>query len=73
MRNGGLLTTPPPTTMIMPESNITSIVWTTSAATIVEMDATTEFDDSPEADTIRRCDESDRTRYIPECTGVRKY
>ena len=35
VRNGGLLTSPPPTTMIMPESNTTSIVWTTSATKIV--------------------------------------
>ena len=35
VRHGGLLTNPPPTTMILPESNTTSIVWTTSATTIV--------------------------------------
>ena len=54
--------------MIMPESNTTSIVWTTS-----KDDTTTEFDDSPEADLIRKCDEADRTGNIPECTWVRKY
>ena len=37
-----------------------------------ETNVTTEFDDSPEADTIRRCDEADRTGVIPEC-WVRKY
>ena len=68
MRNGGLLTSPPPTTMIMPESNTTSIVWTTS-----KDDTPPEFDDSPEADLIRKCDEADRTGNIPECTWVRKY
>ena len=73
VRHGGLLTNPPPTTMIMPESNTTSIVWTTSATTIVEMDATTEFDDSPEAHAIRKCDEADRTGVFPECTWVREY
>ena len=72
VRNGGLLTNPPPTTMIMPESNTTSIVWTTSkddsTANVI-----TEFDDSPEADAIRKCDEADRTGDIPECTWVRKF
>ena len=51
VRNGGLLTSPPPTTMIMPESNTTSIVWTTSATTIVEMNAATTIinpEDNPE-------------------------
>ena len=88
VRNGGLLTTPQPATMILPESNTTSIVWTTSACTtrawsssawttsattIVEMNAATEFDDSPEADAIRKCDEADRTGVFPECTWVREY
>ena len=38
---------------------------------INETNVTTEFDDSPEADTIRKCDESDRTGDIPWCTWVR--
>ena len=36
-------------------------------------DVVTEFDDSPEADMIRKCDEADRTGEIPECTWVRTY
>ena len=38
-----------------------------------EKHAATEYDDSPEADMIRKCDEADRTGEIPECTWVRKY
>ena len=71
VRDGGLLTTPPPRTMIWPENNTTSIVWTTSATTIVEINAATEFNYSPEADAIRKCDEADRTGDIPDCTWVR--
>ena len=72
MRNSGLFTIPPLTTMIIPESNTTTYFLTTSATMIVEMNATTEFDDSEEADTIRKCDEADRTGDIPDCTWVRK-
>ena len=38
-----------------------------------EMNATTEFDDSPEADAIRKYDDADRIGDISECTWVRKY
>ena len=38
-----------------------------------EINVVTEFDDSPEAEMIRKCDEADRTGEIPECTWVRKY
>ena len=68
VRNGGLLTTPLPTTMIMAESSTTSIVFTTSVTTITnrdvekvtneclnEIDVATEFDDSPEVDMIIKC------------------
>ena len=72
-RYGGLLNTPPLTTIIIPERNTPTDFLTTSATTIVEMNATTEFDDSEEADAIRKCDEADRTGEIPECTWVRKY
>ena len=69
---------PPPTTMIMPESNTTTIVTTIIASPndddlSNETNVTTEFDDSPEADAIRKCDEADRTGVIPDCTWVRKY
>ena len=61
VRTGGLLTRPPP------ESN--SIVFTSSFTTITNH--LTVFDDSPEADLIRICDEVDRTGKI--CAWVRTY
>ena len=60
MRTGGLLSPPPP------ESN--SIVFTSSFTKITNH--LTEFDDSPEAVWIKRCDEADRTGVIPECTRI---
>ena len=76
LRPGGLpsIPTSPPTS-----------VFHTSVATITnheieevnddlfnEIDALSEFDDFPEADMIRKCDEADRTGEILECTWVRK-
>ena len=60
VRTGGLLSPPPP------ESN--SIVFTSSFTTI--NNHLTEFDDSPEADWIRKCDEADRTGKIAECFRI---
>ena len=70
VRNGGLLTAPPPTTM--PESNTTSTVFNTSVSTITNHDVQevtgdllneidvvfqqqfAEFDDSPETDSMMK-------------------
>ena len=48
-------------------------VYTTDFTTTVEMNSITEFDYSPEAALLRKCDAADSTGWIPDCVGwVRK-